>query len=352
MVDSGQCRRLALVARTPADARDIMIEGESGILNITPSPRPSYEPSKRRLTWANGAIATVHTSYDPDSLRGFQCDGAWCDELASWKYVRETWDMLMFGLRLGTDPRCVVTTTPKPLKLLKELLALPVSRMTGGSTYENVANLAPQFADEIIRKYEGTTLGQQELYAKFIEDDLKALWKREELEAHRVLKAPDLTRLVVAVDPEATSTEESAETGIVVAGIAADGQGYVLDDLSLRASPAAWAKQAITAYHKYRADRIIAEVNQGGDMVESTIRTVDARVSYKAVHASRGKQTRAEPIAALYEQGKMHHVGQFAELEDQLCQWVPGEKSPDRMDALVWAFTELTSGGGLDFFVA
>lgn len=351
-VEAGRYGRWAFVCRQPADARDIMIEGESGILAISrPNFMPTFEPSKRRIVWPNGATAIIHTSYDPDSLRGFQCDAAWCDELASWKYVKRTWDMLMLGLRLGQDPRCIVTTTPKPTAMLIELLALPSTVLTGGSTYENIANLAPAFIDEIVRRYEGTTLGQQELYAKILSDNPRALWKRSALDAGRVVQAPNLARLVVGIDPAATSQEGSDETGIVVAGIGADGQGYVLDDLSLRGSPHVWASQAVSAYHKYRADRIVAEINQGGEMVESTIRTVDQNVAYSHVYATRGKTVRAEPIAALYEQGRIHHVGAFAELEDQMCQWVQGEKSPDRIDALVWALTELSIGTAGSSFI-
>jgi phage terminase large subunit-like protein len=321
--------------------RDVLIEGESGILEKSPPWfRPKWEPTRRRLTWPNGAIATTYSAENPDELRGPQHDGAICDELATWRYP-EAWDNLMLGLRLGTDPRVVVGTTPKPVRLLKAVRALPTCVITSGATYENVDNLAPAFREHIISRYEGTRLGRQELGGELIEDNPAALWKREQLEAGRVLKAPDLVRVVVGVDPAISAKDESDETGIIVAGKGADGHAYVLDDLSLRASPDGWARAAVTAYHRNSADRIVAEVNQGGDMVENTVRTVDRNVAYSAVHASRGKYSRAEPIAALYEQGKVHHVGTFAELEDQQCQWVPGDKSPDRLDALVWAITAL-----------
>jgi phage terminase large subunit-like protein len=234
-----------------------------------------------------------------------------------------------------------VTTTPKPVKHLKDLLKKPNTVVTTATTYDNRANLADAFFARIIRRYEGTRIGQQELYAKLLEDAPGALWKRDNIEALRVTKTPQLVRVVVAVDPAVTATEDSNEIGIIVAGLGIDGHGYVIDDRSLSASPDAWAKEAVTAYNANRADRIIGEVNNGGDLVEAVIRIQDRNVAYEAVHASRGKQTRAEPVAALYEQGRMHHLGLFADLEDQLCQWVPGDSSPDRLDALVWAFTEL-----------
>lgn len=340
-VEHGRCKRLALVARTTADVRDVMVEGESGILAVCPPwNRPHYEPSKRRLTWKNGAIATTYSADKPDMLRGPQHDGAWADELAAWRYP-DAWDMLMFGLRLGADPRCVVTTTPRPIKIIRELVKAATTVITGGSTYDNIANLAQAFIEQIIAKYEGTTLGQQELHAKLLEDNPGALWQRDLIEQRRVIKVPELKRVVVALDPSATSGDEADEAGILVAGRGVDDHMYVLEDVSLRGTPLGWGTASVTAYHKNKADRIVAEVNNGGEMVELTIRTVDKSVSYKSVHASRGKQTRAEPIAALYEQGKVHHVGMFGELEDELCQWVPGDKSPNRLDALVWAGTEL-----------
>ena len=318
-----------------------MVEGESGLLSVGPeNERPHYEPSKRRLTWPNGAIATLYSAEDPDQLRGPQHDWAWCDELASWKRP-ETWDMLLFGLRLGDDPRVVITTTPRPTKQIKELIADPTCHVTRGSTYENRANLAPAFFSQIVRRYEGTRLGRQELLAEILDDNPGALWRRADIEGAAVATCPDLKRIVVAVDPAATHTEDSDETGIVVCGIAHNGEGYVLDDMSLKGSPHEWGSQAVAGYTKYKADRLVAEVNNGGDMVEHTVRTVSPNVSYRAVHASRGKVIRAEPIAALYEQGRVHHVGTFPTLEDQLCQWEPGMKSPDRLDALVWALTDL-----------
>jgi phage terminase large subunit-like protein len=349
-VEKGKRGRLALVARTAADVRDVMVEGESGILACSPPWfKPKYEPSKRRLTWPNGAQATTYSADQPDLLRGPQHDGFWADEVAAWQY-EDAYDQLMFGLRLGKDPRGVATTTPRPTRLIKRLIKDKATHVTTGTTFENKANLAPTFFTQVVGRYQDTRLGMQELYAQLLDDAQGALWKRDAMiEAHRVTEHPDLVRIVVAVDPAVAdpsrNSEESdtAETGIVVAGVAANGHGYILDDKSLQASPLGWASEAVTAYKKYKADRIVAEQNNGGALVESNIRTVDRQVSYSAVWASRGKYTRAEPVSSLYEQGKVHHVGLFPLLEDQMCQWEPltGQKSPDRLDALVWALTEL-----------
>ncbi|MGZ6360321.1 MAG: phage terminase large subunit family protein [Ktedonobacterales bacterium] len=265
-----------------------------------------------------------------------------CDEPASWRYGPDTWDMLMFGMRLGDDPRTVVTGTPKPVKLIRELVTSPTTHVTRGRTYDNAANLAPAFMEQIIAKYAGTRLGRQELDAEILDDTPGALWKRDALEALRVVFRPELARIVVAIDPAITSNEGSDETGIVAAGVTTDGRkGYVLEDASLKGTPHAWASAAVTLYHKLHADRIVAEANQGGEMVAHTIRTIDANVPVRLVHASRGKYTRAEPVAALYEQSRVHHVGTFPALEDQQCTWTQGDASPDRMDALVWALTDL-----------
>lgn len=342
--ERGHNKRIALVAPTAADARDVMVEGESGILAVSPPwNRPRYEPSKRRLTWPSGNQATLYSAEDPDQLRGPQHSAAWCDEIASWKYPA-SWDMLLFGLRLGRDPRVVVTTTPRPTKEIKRMLADPTCTVTRGSTFDNRANLAPVFFETIISRYEGTRLGRQEVYAEILDDNPGALWHRADVDEGRVSEYPELRRIVVAVDPAVSNTEDSDETGIVVAGVARNGHAYVLDDMSLKGSPNEWGMQAVAGLHKYKADRIVAENNNGGDMVEHTIRTVNSNAPYKAVHASRGKVIRAEPVAALYEQGKVHHVGSFPSLEDQLCQWEPGMSSPDRLDALVWALTDLMLG--------
>lgn len=335
-------RRMALIAPTAADCRDVMVEGESGILNIAPPwEKPLYEPSKRRLTFPNGAIASTYSGDEPERLRGPQFDAAWVDELAAFKYADRAWDNLMFGLRLGNDPRACVTTTPKPIKIIKQLINSNNIVVSKGTTYENRENLAEAFYTEIIDKYKETRIGRQELHAEILDDNPEALWQRDNIETHRVLQSPDLVRVVVGVDPATTKNENSSETGIIVAGIDQKGHGYVLDDLSIKGSPKEWASSVITGYYKHKGDKIIGENNQGGDMVANTISTVDPKVPVKMVRATRGKYTRAEPIASLYEQGKIHHVGMFATLEDQLCEWTPGDNSPDRLDALVWAFTEL-----------
>lgn len=334
--------RFALVGRTAADVRDVMVEGESGILACSPPWfMPKYEPSKRRLTWPNGAIATTYSADEPDALRGPQHTKAWCDEPAAWKY-EDTWDQMMFGLRLGAKPQVVATTTPRPTRLIRMLANAKTTHVTRGTTYENKSNLSPVFWQQITTKYEGTRLGRQELEAILLDDAEGALWKRDAMiERYRVLQAPELIRVVVGVDPPASHSVESAECGIIVAGLGTDGHGYVLDDLSLQGSPNEWARQAVTGYYRYHADRLVAEVNQGGDMVEAVIRGIDEKVAFKSVRATRGKQLRAEPVAAIYEQGRGHHVGAFPYVEDQMCQWVQGDVSPDRLDALVWTFTEL-----------
>jgi len=341
---------IALVGQTKGDVRDTMVEvGESAILNVSPPWfMPEYEPSKRRLTWPNGAMAIIYSGDEPDQLRGPQHAKAWVDELAKFKYPQETWDNLMFGLRIGEKPQAVVTTTPRPIPIIKTLVQDVRTAVTRGHTLENRANLAPDFLKYILSRYEGTRIGWQELAGEILEDNPDALWKRKQIDELRVREAPDLLRIVVGVDPEASNTETSSETGIVVAGIAnvnGSTHGYVLDDLTVKASPGGWASAAITGFYKFRADRVIGEVNNGGDMVEHTINSVDSRVPFKQVRASRGKLVRAEPISALYEQGRVHHVGVFPELEDQMCEWVPGDRSPDRMDALVWALTELFEQG-------
>jgi len=350
LATAGTAQRLALVAPTAGDARDVMVEGESGILAISPPwERPRYEPSKRRLTWANGAIATLFSADEPERLRGPQHDAAWCDELGAWRHP-EAWDMLMFGLRLGTDPRVVVTTTPRATTLLRGLIGDPTVIVTRGTTYENRANLAPAFFGQIIQKYHGTRLGRQELEAELLEDVPGALWNRGMLEGSRSPTAPPLIRVVVAIDPAASSTDRADETGIIVAGRDEGGRGWVLADASGRYQPAEWARTAVSVYRAHRADRIVAEVNNGGDMVEATLRMIEPDAPFAAVRASRGKVTRAEPIAALYEQGRVHHVGMFPELEDQMCAFTADAHgnlsrstsySPDRVDALVWALTDL-----------
>ena len=348
-VESGLSKRIALIGKTPADVRDVMIEGESGLLNISPPYNmPTYEPSKRRLTWDNGAIAQTFSSYEPDQLRGSQFDTAWADEMASWEYPEETWDNLMFALRLGEKPQVCVTTTPRPLQLLINLRDAKTTVLTKGTSYDNRENLNQQFFDSILSKYKNTRLGMQEIYAEILEESDNAMWKREWLDEGRLQEAPqELERVVVAIDPAVTSKKTSDETGIIVAGKDSEGKFYVLNDSSARYTPSAWSEKAIMLYNQYECDKIIAEVNNGGQLVEHTLRTQSENVPYKSVHASRGKRTRAEPIASLYEQNKVHHVGNFERLENQLCNWEAnsGDPSPDRLDALVWALTELSGSG-------
>jgi phage terminase large subunit-like protein len=329
-------RRIALVGPTAGDVRDVMVEGESGLMNCGPV-RPVYEPSKRRVTWPNGAIATTYSADEPDRLRGPQHDAAWCDEIAAWRYP-SAWDMLMLGLRLGSDPRVVATTTPKPVKLVRDLMATAV--ITRSTTYDNLDNLAPTFRQQILARYEGTRLGRQELLAELLEDVPGALWTRDLIEKARGT-APDLSRIVVAIDPAVTSGEQSDATGIIVVGRLGD-TGYVLEDLSGRYPPEQWANIAVDAYRRWEADRIVAEANNGGDLVASVLRAVNPNVPVRLVRASRGKRARAEPVSALYEQGRIIHADTFPELEDELCVWTPDTvESPDRMDAMVWGLTDL-----------
>jgi len=337
---------IALIGETKADVRDTMVEvGNSAILNISPPWfMPDYEPSKRRLIYPNGVLAIIYSGDEPDQLRGPQHEKAWADELSKYKYPKDCWDNLMFGLRIGKQPQAVVTTTPRPIKVIKDLMADKRTAVTRGHTLENRDNLAPDFLGYILRKYEGTRLGRQELAGEILDDNPDALWERAKIDELRVKKYPELRRIVVAIDPQGTDSDTSSSTGIIVAGIAEVAgrvEGYVLADLTLSGTPERWATAAVTGYYNFKADRIVGEVNFGGDMVESIIRVVDKSVSFKKVHASRGKAIRAEPVSALYEQGRIHHVGFFPDLEDQMCEWVLGDKSPDRLDALVWAITEL-----------
>lgn len=405
---SGKARFIHLIAPTAADVRKVMVEGESGLISVSPPwNRPTFEPSKLKLTWPNGAQAFLFSAEEPERLRGPQCDTMWLDELAAWKRLQETFDMAMFGFRLGDDPRCAITTTPKPLQILKDLLSREGQDVvvTRGSTYDNKANLAPQFFSQVVSKYEGTRLGRQELEAEILEDMPGALWIRSNLDKNRI-QAPtfpgvydpksvipgvesgirnpemlrefadsilravpeDLSRIVVAVDPNTSNNEGSDEVGIVVAGKGLSGRGYVLADCSMRGSPNEWASAAIIAHDVFRADRIIGEANQGGNMVEYTITTSakslkesgyrkSDHVGVTLVHATRGKVTRAEPVSALYEQDRVSHVGTMKVLEDQMCLFTSDFDrkamgySPDRVDALVWAmfhlFLEEQDGSGI-----
>lgn len=348
-VDAGRATRIALVAETSADGRDVLIEGESGLLAISPPwNKPIYESSKRRVTWPNGAIATLYDAREPDQLRGPQHDLALLDELAKYRYAQRLFDNLMFGLRLGAHPRWVSATTPRPIPLLKQLLKSDDVVVTRGKSSDNLANLAPSFKKTVIDRYAGTRLGRQELDAEILEDVPGALWVRRNLDEYRVDQAPPLKRIVVGVDPAATSGESANENGIIVAGISADNKGYVLDDWSERGSPDKWARKVVGAFRRHEADRVVVEVNQGGEMVANVLRSVDPTLPIEEVRATRGKYVRAEPVAALYEQGRVHHVGAFSELEDQMVAFTPTSAadrsdglSPDRVDALVWALTAL-----------
>jgi phage terminase large subunit-like protein len=339
-------RRIALIAETHHDARSVMVEGVSGLLAVHgDADRPLFEPSKSQLVWPNGSIAQLFSGDDPSGLRGPQFDAAWCDELAKWRRADATWDMLQFALRLGSRPRQLVTTTPRNLPLLARLLADPMTRTTRAATAMNAANLAPSFVAEMQRRYAGTALGRQELDGEIITEVAGALWRQDWLETQRVAEHPELTRIVVALDPPVTATQSSDACGIVVAGLGEDGRGYVLADRTVQGrQPHEWARAAIAAFHDFKADRLVAEANQGGEMVVSVLRQVDPTVPISKVHATRGKWLRAEPVAALYAEGRVLHVGRFDRLEDQMCSFGgggAGGQSPDRLDALVWALTAL-----------
>jgi phage terminase large subunit-like protein len=351
-LDPGRARRVALVGETIEQVREVMIFGDSGILACSPADRrPDWEASRKRLVWPNGAVATVHTAHDPEGLRGPQFDAAWVDEIAKWKKAQETWDMLQFALRLGALPQVCVTTTPRNVGVLKALLASPSTVLTQAPTEANRANLAGSFLEEVRARYRGTRLGRQELDGVLLADAEGALWTSAMLEGALARDLPELDRIVVAVDPATTSGASADECGIVVAGVQCSGppqdwRAYVLADCTVRGmGPSGWARAAIAAMEQFGADRLVAEVNQGGQMVQEVIRQVDPLVPYKGVHASRGKVARAEPVAALYEQGRVFHVAGMQDLEDQMCRMTrrgyEGGGSPDRVDALVWALHEL-----------
>lgn len=336
--------RIAVIAPTYADARDTCIEGESGLRAVLPHQCiEAWNRSLGELVLTNETRFKLFGAEEPDRLRGPQHHRAWCDELGAWRYA-ETWDQLLFGLRLGENPRVVVTTTPKPTPLIRALAKNKTTKLTRGSTFDNASNLAPSALAQLREKYEGTRLGRQELNAEILEEAEGALWNRAMIERARLIgKAPQMKRIVVGVDPAVTAKAESNLTGIVAAGLGQDGRGYVLADGSGRFSPDGWARKAVALFQNLKADRFIAEGNQGGDMVRHTITSVMSNAPITIVHASRGKQARAEPIAALYEQNRIGHVANFVELEDQMCTWEPlGDlPSPDRIDALVWALTAL-----------
>jgi phage terminase large subunit-like protein len=352
LVAGGHARSIALVGETEHDVREVMIEGPSGLLRVTPhAERPQWASSRRRLEWDTGAVAYAFSAEDPEQLRGPQFDAAWCDELAKWRHADATFDMLQFGLRLGQRPRQFVTTTPRPIALIKRLVTDPRTAVTRAPTQANAAHLAPGFLDEVLARYAGTRLGRQEIDGEIIEDRPDALWSRAVIEAARVPQAPPLARIVVGVDPPASGRASAGACGIVAAGIAESGVIYVLEDASVQGlAPAGWAAKAVALYGRLKADALVAEVNQGGDMVRAVIQQVDAGVPVKTVHATRGKWLRAEPVAAMYAQGRVKHVDPpLVALEDEMADFgldgLSGGRSPDRLDALVWAVTELMQRG-------
>ncbi len=350
--DPGRARRIGLIGETMEQAREVMVFGESGILACSPPDRrPTWISGRQMLVWPNGAEARLFSAFDPERLRGPQFDAVWADELAKWPKAQDTWDMMQFGLRLGTSPRACVTTTPRNVGILKDLLERKSSVMTHAPTDANRAYLAESFLEEVQERYAGTRLGRQELDGVLLPDVDGALWSSERLESLRAQAPRVLDRIVVAIDPPAGAGASSDECGIIVAGITMAGpvqdwRVYVLEDASVQgATPNGWAAAAIAAMDRHNADRLVAEVNQGGAMVETIVRSIDPSVPYRGVHATRGKARRAEPVAALYEQGRVRHVGDLGSLEDQMCQMTAhgfeGQGSPDRVDALVWALTDL-----------
>ena len=356
-VETGRARHVALIAPTARDLRKTLVEGVSGILKTaTPGFRPHHEPSKLEITWPNGAKAYLYSAEEPDRIRGGQHDLFWCDELAFCKNPHDVWDQLQFTMRLGKNPRGIVTTTPRPLPIVKGFMKDHRCRVIKGSMYENKVNLAAKFIEVIVGKYEGTRLGGQEIWADILEDNPNALWQLKRIEELRRRKPEDMVRIVVAVDPAVTANEDSDETGIVVVGkgwCSCKGprelHTFTLDDRSGIYTPAEWADEAMDAYETWKADAIVAEVNNGGDLVEANIRAnANGRhFKYKPVHATRGKAKRAEPISALAEQGTDHHCATFPKLENEMTQWNPNDPdvfSPNRMDAKVWGATELVMG--------
>ncbi len=342
-----QPARIALVGKTLGDVRNVMIEGQSGLLAIHPAhDRPDFEPSKRRLTWPNGAVAELFSADEAEALRGPQFTAAWCDELAKWRGAERAWDMLQFALRLGEAPRVCVTTTPRATKLLKQIIADEATVTVNIATADNATNLAPTFLAEMTRRYAGSAIGRQELLGEIVEDASDGLWRRHWIEEARVENAPEMQRIVVALDPPVTATASSDACGIVVAGLGVDKRAYVLADRTIQGrTPELWARAALGAYDDFEADRMVAEVNQGGDLVISVLQQFRENFPVVKVRATRGKWVRAEPVAALYAEGRVAHAGRFDALEDQMCAFgsdgtVKG-RSPDRADALVWAITDL-----------
>ena len=351
-VEAGRRRSIGIIGPTADTLRRDVVQGESGLLRIAPSwCQPVHEPSQRRIVWPNGAVAHLLSSEEPDRIRGVNLDCFWGDELTSWNAPEDCWNNLQFALRIpgpkGDATAGVISTTPKRHKLLKAILADPATVVTRASTFDNAANLDPGTLDYLRRRYDGTTIGRQELFAELLDDAEGALWSREMLDEARVHTFPQLKRIVIGVDPAGSSNRKSDETGIVACGLGLDGRGYVLADASGKYTPDGWARASVGLYNSLKADRIVAEKNYGGEMVEATIRSVDRYAPVRMVTATRGKAVRAEPISALYEQRRVSHVGVLPGLEDQMCGWDPAAAgpSPDRVDALVWAMTDLMLDG-------
>lgn len=347
-VKEGSCKRIALVGSSLHDVRSVMVEGESGLLAVhSDEERPLFFPSKRLIQWKNGTVAMMFGAENVDQLRGPQFDGAWVDELAKFRRAEDVWTQLQLCMRLGQNPRTIVTTTPRPIKLIRDLMASKEVCVTKGSTFDNADNLAPAYLDQIQNQFLKTRLGAQEIYAEILSETAGALWHRGlikyEQPDHDEVGNFHLKRIVIAIDPATTAHDQSDETGIVAVGVDHQNRGFVLEDLSGRFSPNDWGSRVVNAFYRLKADRVVVENNKGGDLVENVLRSIDSTIPVKSVRATRGKFTRAEPIAALYEQGRIFHVQPFTTLEAQMCDFVPGmtSKSPDRMDALVWGITEL-----------
>ncbi len=345
-LSKGKLTQIALIGETHADIREVMVEGPSGLIQIAPrEKRPVYNASRKVLIWPNGAKAYAFSSERYEALRGPQFEAAWCDEIAKWRYAQETWDMLQFGLRLGKRPRQVITTTPRAVPIVKMLLKDKACVISRASTKANQANLAPAFLKEIVARYEGSLLGRQELHAELIEDNPAALWTRHILDIYRVERAPALYEITIAVDPPVSSGPNADCCGIIVMGRGDDGHAYIISDLSVQGlRPAGWARKIVDAFNSYHADRLVAEVNQGGELIREIVLGIEPKLPFFPVRATKGKMVRAGPVAALYERGFIHHVGrQMSALEDEMCVYDGGghQKSPDRMDALVWGVTAL-----------
>ncbi len=338
-----QCKRIAIIAPTYAEARMVMIEGESGLLAVHHWwEKPKYVPTRRRIEWPNGTVAEIFSAEEPESLRGPQFDAVWCDELAKWKKGDVAWMNLQFALRLGERPHAVITTTPRPTKLMREIIDGAATIVTRSRSLDNQHNLAPRFLKDLMQAHKGSALARQELDGEMILDDPDALFQRAHIDRARVHAVPEMKRIVVAIDPPASDTAKANACGIVAVGLGKDDRCYVLADRSAkRLSPLRWAERAVKLFHEWNADRIVAEVNQGGLMVETVLRQADKDVPLKLVHASKGKRARAEPVAALYEQGRVSHLGALPELEDEMCAVIEEGQSPDRLDAMVWAVTEV-----------